>query len=281
MERGAERHRRLRFAVARLRLALLDRWPGSIRSGADRPAVRGNPGRRVTVTMAVLAVLTVAGTGAYVLAARPRALSTGPAGSSGLTASTASTASSVSTGLTMGGVSSAVPGSSSASIGAMASAASSPPLVVDVVGRVRRPGVYRLAAGARVDDAVRAAGGLKPGTDAAMMNLARKLSDGEQIAVGVAGAGRPTGSTSGSESGSSNASSADPAGLDGPPTRIDLNSASETQLDSLPGVGPVLAQHILEWRTAHGGFNSVDQLRSVSGIGDAKFADLRGLVDVS
>ncbi|MCW2523147.1 MAG: DNA-binding protein, partial [Frankiales bacterium] len=157
-----------------------------------------------------------------------------------------------------------------------ASASGSAAVVVDVVGKVRHPGVYRLAAGARVDDAVRAAGGAVGGTDLARLNLARKLVDGEQLAVGVAGASSApppavdTSAADGSAGGSSTAAA-------GP---LDLNAATETQLDALPGVGPVLAQRIIDWRTAHGRFDSVQQLNSVSGIGDAKFADLAPLVSV-
>jgi competence protein ComEA len=160
--------------------------------------------------------------------------------------------------------------------------------VVDVVGKVRHPGVYRLAGGTRVDDALRAAGGAVPGVDLTRVNLARKLADGEQIAIGIAGAGTATGVGSavgngdgGSASGDPAAGSADGNGSPAGSALVDLNTATEAQLDALPGVGPVLAQHITEWRDAHGRFASVDQLQSVSGIGDAKFADLKGLVTVS
>ena len=143
-------------------------------------------------------------------------------------------------------------------------------MVVDVVGKVRHPGVYRLRGGARVGDALRAAGGPLPAVDLSSLNRARKLSDGEQIAVGVTGApaagpSMPAGAAPGSASGSA---------------PVDLNTASLEQLDGLPGVGPVLAQRIVDWRTAHGQFASVDQLREVSGIGPSKFDDIRGLVTV-
>ena len=155
------------------------------------------------------------------------------------------------------------PGSPAGTPGTVTVAA--PRLVVDVVGKVRLPGIYRLPAGSRVDDALTAAGGALPGTDLTTLNLARKVTDGEQIAVGVVGAPDVGGAISGS----------------GTPTGpVDLNTASPAQLDALPGVGPVLAQHIIDWRTAHGRFDSVDQLREVSGIGAAKFADLRPLVTV-
>jgi competence protein ComEA len=135
-------------------------------------------------------------------------------------------------------------------------------LVVDVAGKVRRPGLYRLARGSRVDDAVRAAGGVLAGVDAATVNLAARVSDGEQIVVGVTGVPPPG---AGSHSGAAT-------------SPVDLNTASAEQLQTLPGVGPVLAQHILDWRTAHGAFATVDQLREVPGIGPAKLAAIRPLV---
>lgn len=156
-------------------------------------------------------------------------------------------------------------GSSASGLGAAASS-SSPALVVDVVGRVRRPGVYRLATGARVLDAVHAAGGMLPGVAPQSVNLAARVSDGQLIAVGIAVAADP---------GAPPATGASAAS--GP---VDLNTAGAEQLDALPGVGPVLAQHILDYRAAHGAFRSVDQLTSVAGIGPAKFATLRGLVTV-
>ncbi|MGW2558834.1 helix-hairpin-helix domain-containing protein [Streptomyces sp. NPDC001514] len=143
-------------------------------------------------------------------------------------------------------------------------------IVVDVSGKVRRPGVLRLPAGSRVADALRAAGGVKAGTDITGLNRARVLMDGEQVVVGAPptlGAPAP-GGTSGT-----GGASAGPAM--GP---VSLNSATVEQLDTLPGVGPVLAQHIVDYRTEHGGFRSVDELREVKGIGDRRFADLQTLV---
>lgn len=145
-------------------------------------------------------------------------------------------------------------------------------LVVDVVGPVRRPGVVRLPAGARVVDALAAAGGLKPGASPGMLNLAAVVADGQQIVVG--GPASPgTGPTS---AGSAPA----PVSPGSSPALVDLNSATLEQLDGLPGVGPVLAQRILDWRTANGRFTAVEQLAEVAGIGERKLADLRKRVRV-
>ncbi len=146
-------------------------------------------------------------------------------------------------------------------------------IVVDVSGKVREPGIQRLPAGSRVVDALRAAGGVRPGTNTDGLNRARFLVDGEQVIVGgpVAGAGPVSGGTAvGGPVGS--AAGAAPA------APVALNTATVEQLDTLPGVGPVLAQHIIDYRTQHGGFRSVDELREVNGIGDRRFADLRDLV---
>lgn len=165
--------------------------------------------------------------------------------------------------------------SSPASAGARgvssAAGATGAEIVVDVSGKVRKPGVHRLPAGSRVTDALRAAGGVRSGTNTEGLNLARFLVDGEQIVVGgpapaaVPGAGGAAGST-GTGVGA------------GPGAPVSLNTGTAEQLNTLPGVGPVLAQHIIDYRTQHGGFRSVDELRQVNGIGDRRFADLRDLV---
>ncbi|GAA1718573.1 ComEA family DNA-binding protein [Fodinicola feengrottensis] len=145
----------------------------------------------------------------------------------------------------------------------VASAAASAAIVVVAVGgKVRRPGLVRLPAGSRVADAVAAAGGALPGVDLTSVNLARKLVDGEQVVVGEpmpAAPGQPAATAGGV---------------------INLNAATAAELDALPGVGPVLAQRIVDYRTQHGPFSSVEQLREVSGIGAAKFANLRARVTV-
>lgn len=131
-------------------------------------------------------------------------------------------------------------------------------LVVSVAGKVRRPGLVRLPPGSRVADAVAAAGGVADEADLGLLNLARKVADGELIVVG----GPPV---------------AQEGGAAGP---VNLNAASAEQLDALPGVGPVLARRIVDYRDAHGGFGSVDELRQVDGIGASRFQDLRELVTV-
>jgi len=137
-------------------------------------------------------------------------------------------------------------------------------VVVDVAGKVRRPGVVTLPVGSRVIDAIRRAGGAQGAADLSSVNLARVLVDGEQIlvgrspvpAAGTAGAGPATGGSSGSGG------------------QVSLNQASLEQLEGLPGVGPVTAQKIIDWRTEHGAFSSLDELLDVDGIGDKTLAEL-------
>jgi competence protein ComEA len=140
-------------------------------------------------------------------------------------------------------------------------------VVVDVAGAVRRPGLVRLALGSRVADAIKAAGGLAPGATSVGLNLARKLADGEQVLVAPPGTALPPSVAAGGA----------PAAVGG---KLDLNLATADQLDGLPGVGPVLAERIVAWRTKNGRFASVDQLGEVSGIGDKKLESLRDLVTV-
>ena len=138
-------------------------------------------------------------------------------------------------------------------------------LVVDVVGAVRRPGLYRLEQGARIADAVARAGGATRKAQLASINLAAPLADGEQVVVPTSG---PSTAGAGSASAAGTATS-------GP---VHLSTATLEQLDSLPGIGPVTAQKILDYRQEHGAFTSVDELDAVSGIGPARLDQLRDLV---
>jgi competence protein ComEA len=144
-------------------------------------------------------------------------------------------------------------------------AGASPTVVVSVVGLVSRPGLVTLPTGARVADAVTAAGGLLPEADPASVNLAAVVSDGEQIAVGMPGAAAPAGPAASGTSGTG---------------RVDLNTATVADLDALPGIGPVLAQRIVDHRDQQGRFASVEQLDDVPGIGPAIYAELAELVTV-
>ena len=146
-----------------------------------------------------------------------------------------------------------------------------PDLVVHVTGAVRRPGLVELPAGARVDAALSAAGGATRKADLASVNLARRLVDGEQIVV--LRKGRSTAPLGGAPGPPADASTS-------PGQPVDLNTATLEQLDGLPGVGPVLAQRILDAREAQGGFTSVSDLRKVDGIGDARYEQLKDLVVV-
>jgi len=142
-------------------------------------------------------------------------------------------------------------------------------VVVDVAGKVRRPGIVTLPLGSRVADALAAAGGVRPGVDTAALNLARPLVDGEQVLVGLPAL---TGPATGPAPASTPTAGTAPL--------VDLNTATMEQLDLLPGIGPVTAQSILDWRAEHGAFSTVDELLEVDGIGDVTLADLRDLVTV-
>ncbi|MEV5969995.1 ComEA family DNA-binding protein [Streptomyces sp. NPDC051921] len=152
-------------------------------------------------------------------------------------------------------------------------------IVVDVGGKVLRPGVFTLPAGSRVTDALRAAGGVRPGTDLTGLNRARVLLDGEQVVVGLPGALASGTGPGGAGTGGATAGGGGAAlGPTVPAAPLSLNTATLEQLDGLPGVGPVLARHIVEHRVEHGGFRSVAELRDVNGIGARRFADLAPLV---
>jgi len=160
------------------------------------------------------------------------------------------------------------------------SAGTATPVVVDVAGKVRRPGLVTLPLGARVADALKSAGGVRPSVELTALNLARPLVDGEQILVGVQAVPAPAGSVPAPVPSAvpTPGTAAIPPGT--PATLVNLNTATLEQLDTLPGVGPVTGQAILDWRSANGAFSTVDELIEVDGIGDATLADLRDLVTV-
>lgn len=201
--------------------------PASIRSG------RFDPGRRGVLGLVLVALLSAVVAGGVVLRGQPQEVSV-PAL-----------------------VVPAVVGSGTALPGTSPSPAAE--VVVAVAGKVRRPGLVRLPVGSRVDDAVQAAGGPEPGVSLELLNLARKLVDGEQVLVGV---DPPPGGAAGPAGAAGGPGAAAPAGL------LDLNAAGVSDLDALPGIGPVLAQRIVDWRTENGRFGSIEQLREVTGIGD-------------
>lgn len=210
----------------------LPAWlPAPVRLG------RFDPGRRGAVALVVVALLAAVVAGGVVLRGRPQEVVVPAVLDAGIP----------------------LPGASPAP------AARQPEVVVAVAGLVVRPGLVRLPAGSRVADALAAVGGPAPGASTELLNLARKLVDGEQVLVGVdPPPGAPVGPSTTAAQG----------GL------LDLNAASVSDLDALPGIGPVLAQRIVDWRTENDRFDGVEQLREVTGIGEAKFADLRSKVTV-
>jgi len=211
--------------------------PGMGRHRAPGTAVRLNPGRpgaRSLWVAGVLAALLLAG---WTWLDRPRVQPVEPAPSDAASSAPASP-----------------------SVGEAAETAAT--VVVSVVGLVARPGLVTLPMGARVADAVEAAGGLLPEADPAAVNLAAVVADGQQVAVGVSSAA--TGPLGGAPSG-------------GP---LNLNAATATDLDALPGIGPVLAQRIVSYRDQQGRFTTIEQLDDVPGIGPSIYAQLKDLVTV-
>ncbi|HEX3829896.1 MAG TPA: ComEA family DNA-binding protein [Sporichthyaceae bacterium] len=213
----------------------------------DRPTVRPRSWRdldlRAASVVCVVALLAVVLAGAVLWRARPHSVDAGPAAQ-------------------------VVAAPVTAAPREVAPAAPEPTarsqLVVDVEGTVRRPGVVTVPSGSRVRDALSAAGGVLPGSPTTSVNLAEPVSDGEQVVVG----------------GAAPAAAGGHPGSGGPGGQVDLNTATEADLEGLPGIGPVLADRVLDFRRTHGRFTSVDELREVPGIGPAKFAALRSRVRV-
>ena len=221
------------------------------------------------VGVVVLVVVAVAagfvwyrmGAGGEAHGAAPNTSSVSPVSAAARTATT---------GRTTGPTSGPTPTSGVATTGAATKATSSR-IVVHVAGAVTKPGVVELPAGSRVIDAIEAVGGARPDGDLDRLNLAAKLADGERVFVGTPGVADPGAGTGGTVAG---AAAATPGG------KVNLNTATQAQLEELPGVGPAFAQAILTERQRRGGFASVNDLRSVRGIGDKRFADLAPLLTV-
>jgi competence protein ComEA len=251
--------------------SLLPRWlPDAAQSRGWMARMRADPGRAGAIALAIVAALAVLVTVFALVRDR-----SAPVMSAKLPpvekASTASPR-------------------SSASPTAGEPASPDRPVVVSVVGLVHTPGLVTLAPGARIADALQAAGGPVNGADTIGLNMARPVGDGEQIVVGLASvSGQPTALGSSVASGSAPVSGAPGSGAPGPASRtvkpkagevLNLNTATVEQLDALPGVGPVTAAAIVAWRQANGKFTSVDQLADVDGIGPARLDKLRRLVRV-
>ncbi|OBH62077.1 hypothetical protein A5685_02090 [Mycobacterium colombiense] len=246
--------------------SLLPRWLPE--ASGDRgwvARVRADPGRAGAIGLAIVAALAVLVTVFTMLRDRPA-----PVMSAKLPP--------------VQKVSTAAP-RSSASPGAAPPPGPDRPVVVSVVGLVHTPGLVTLAPGARIADALQAAGGAVNGADTIGLNMARPLGDGEQIVVGLAPApGQPTALGSSVATGTTPTSKA-PTPAPGsvkpkPGQAVDLNTATVAELDALPGVGPVTAAAIVAWRQSNGKFTSVDQLADVEGIGPARLEKLRALVRV-
>jgi len=229
--------------------AVPESWRGRLALG---------PGQLALVTMAVAVGLAV--TCWWLVRGSPTEVSA-PAGVEPVPALSAPLVSGLPTAPVTGETSGASPAPVSG-----ATAASQ--LVVDVTGKVRRPGIAVLESGSRVVDALEAAGGPRPGVDLSSLNLARQLVDGEQILVGVA---LPRGVAASLVS-----SPTAPSGATG--ALVSLNGADQIELETLPEVGPVTAQAIIAWREQHGGFTAVDELLEVDGIGEATLGQLAPLV---
>lgn len=152
---------------------------------------------------------------------------------------------------------------------------SAPDVVVYVCGAVRSPGVVRLPSTARVADALKVAGGATSSAELSAVNLAARLADGQQIIVPRRGEAPAAGGAAASAT-----SGAAGSTVAGPAAPININTASLEELDTLDGVGPATAQKIIDYRTANGGFKTIDEIKEVSGIGDAKFAAMKDGITV-
>jgi competence protein ComEA len=241
-----------------------------------------DPGRRGVAVLVVVAVLGASGGAWYFLRAAPHVQATD---ASAVAGTGANPSANPTPGSARSPTESVAPTEGFAPVGVVAlpsglpSSSKATELVVDVVGKVVRPGVFTLPAGSRIVDAIAAAGGALPHTDLTALDLARKLSDGQEIFVGIPPPSGPAAQSAGGVVGDDTGVAAD-ASSGSPDPIVDINNATQAELETLPGVGAVTAQRILAWRTQHGRFTSVTQLQQVSGIGPAKYAALAGRVKV-
>jgi len=235
----------------------------SPRGQAWLSAIRADPGRSGGIALGVIGALAVLITVFTLVRDRPAPVSSAKLPPVEMVSSASPSASA----------------SAAPSAGSPTAAPTGQSVVVSVVGLVQQPGLVTLAPGARIADAVSAAGGPLNGADTVGLNLARHVADGEQIVVGIATpAGRPAALGSSVRSG---APETGPAVASTTPSGpVDLNTATVEQLDTLPGVGPVTAASIVAWRQANGKFTAIDQLGEVDGIGPARLEKLRPLVRI-
>jgi len=240
--------------------------------------------------LAVIVVIVLLGLGLVgwsVLRARPVALASGTAVGGSTAPTPAATAGAQSTSAAPKGPPPPTAGTTTPS---PASSSSAPVIEVHVLGAVKHPGVVTLAVGARVQDALDRAGGVTKAADLGDLNLAQPIADGQQIYVARDGgqsqvrdpvtvpAGGGAASAGSDPTAATGSAGATPGGATGAP--VNLNTATVDQLDQLPGVGPVTAQKIVDWRTQHGRFESTEQLQEVDGIGPKTYADLASMVTV-
>lgn len=232
--------------------------------------LRVDPGRRAAWAVGAAVLVAALLTGLWVINSRPRPLAVGPGGAAPTAARLAALPGTVPLSPPDAAAPTGVAAPTAAAVSAAAPSPAATDVVVDVAGKVRHPGLYHLPAGSRIDDALTAAGGPRPGVDLSTLNLAALVVDGQQILVGVAGAPAVAGGAPPAEA---------PAPASGSAIApVSLNTATLEQLETLPRIGPVTGQKILDYRAAHGSFTSIDQLKDISGIGDVTFAGLAPLV---